>query len=303
MPVQVPDDIRGLPGWTGAGLGPALDAYARTADLLGPGWPRPAAGTDPVAFFLEFFTAASPQTGHLTGYFEPELAASPVRSGRFRHPLHAAPPDLPADRPWLSRAEIGDGNALAGLELAWLDDPLDAFLVHVQGSARLRFPDGRVIRLGHVAKNGHPYRSIGAELIRRGEVAAEAMSLAAIRAWCQTHPDGVWPLLMTNPSYIFFGLRDVGPGEGPLGAMGRPVTAGHSLAVDPAHVQLGAPVWIGFGVPGVPPVLCIAQDTGSAIRGPGRADLFCGSGQAAGDRAGAINAPVTLWPLRPRPVS
>lgn len=300
MPATVPDDLRGLPGWTGADLGPALAAYLRTVDLLGPDWPRPEAGADPAAFFLGHFVAAAPQAGHLTGYFEPELAASPVRTDRFRYPLHAPPPALPADGPWLSRAEIGDGAVLAGLELAWLDDPLEAFLVHVQGSARLRFPDGRVVRLGHAARNGHPYRSIGAELIRRGAVPAAEMSLAAIRAWCLANPGDVGALLAENPSYIFFAARAVAPGDGPLGAMGRPVTEGRTLAVDPVHVPLGAPVWIGPGVAGVPPVLCVAQDTGSAIKGPGRADLFCGTGPEAGMRAGALNAPVTLWPLCPR---
>jgi len=303
MPEAVPEDLRGLPGWTGAGLGPALDAYGRSADLLGGDWPRPGVADDPAAFFLDHFTVAPPQAGRLTGYFEPELPASPVRTGRFRHPLHAPPPDLPGDRPWLSRAEIDAGTALAGLEIAWLDDPLEAFLVHVQGSARLRFPDGRVLRVGHAAKNGHPYRSIGAELVRREAVPADALTLDAIRAWCRANPAGTGPLLAHNPSYIFFGLRDVAPDEGPVGTMGRPVSEGRSLAVDPAHVPLGAPVWIGPGVAGVSPVLCVAQDTGSAIRGPGRADLFCGSGAEAGQRAGQLNAPVTLWPLLPKGVA
>ena len=289
----------GLPGWPGERPDAALAAYRGTLDLIGPEWPRPAAGDDPAEFFATRFRAGTAQTGRLTGYFEPEIDASPVRTGRFRYPLHAPPPDLPASRPWLSRAEIDASAALDGLELAWLDDPLEAFLVHVQGAARLRFPDGRVLRLGHAAKNGHPYRSIGAELVRRGAVTAPEMSLAAIRAWCAAHPGEVAALLQTNPSYIFFAPRAVDPACGPLGAMGRPVTEDVTLAVDPAHLPLGAPVWIGPGVRGVAPGLRIAQDTGSAIRGAGRADLFCGTGGAAGARAGALNAPVTLWPLRP----
>ena len=294
--------LAGLPGWPGDRPDAALAAYCRTLDLIGPGWPRPdpSAIGDAPAFFAAHFEAAAPRDGRLTGYFEPEIDASPVRTGRFRFPLHAVPPGLPADRPWLSRAEIGAGPALAGLELGWLDDPLEAFLVHVQGSARLRFPDGRLIRLGHAAKNGHPYRSIGAELIRRGAVAAERMSLAAIRAWCAAHPGEVAALLDVNASYIFFAPREIDVALGPLGAIGRPVTGDVTLAVDPAHVSLGAPVWIGPGVPGVAPGLRIAQDTGSAIRGPGRADLFCGTGRAAGERAGALDAAITLWPLRPR---
>lgn len=301
MSVAAPEDIRGLPGWPGADAALALSAYLETVDLLPAGWPRPGPADrgDPAGFFGRAFRPGAVQHGRLTGYFEPEYPASPVRTEAFRWPVHRVPPGVPADRPWLTRARIVATDALAGQEIAWLDDPLSAYLVQVQGSARLRLPDGAVLRLGFAGRNGHPYRSIGAELLRRGALVAP-VTLAAIRGWCLAHPNAVPGLLATNPSYVFFRCVDTDPALGPAGSMGRPVTAGHSLAVDPAHVTLGGPVWIGSGGAGMAPRLCVAQDTGSAIRGPGRGDLFCGTGAAAGEMAGAINAIAALWPLLPR---
>lgn len=292
--LPAPADPRGLPGWPGARPDQALAAYLLTCRDLGLPWPYPAAGEAPEAFFDRAFVPAPAQDGLLTGYFEPELDASLSKTARFCHPLHAPPDDLPPV--WLTRAEIAARGGAGLPALAWLDDPLEAFLVHVQGSVRLRLPDGRRLRLGFAARNGHPYRSIGAELVARGAVPAAGISLGAIRAWAAAHPAELPALLATNPSYIFF--RAIDPDGGPPGALGRPVTPGHSLAVDPAQIPLGAPVWLM--APGLPPRLCIAQDTGSAIRGPGRADLFCGSGAAAGVQAGALRSDARLWPLRPR---
>lgn len=291
--MPAPVDPRGLPGWPGADPDRALAAYLATLDRLDAGWPRPGAGEEAGAFFVRAFVPQAAQDGLLTGYFEPELDASLAETARFRHPLHAPPDDLPPV--WLTRAEIAARRGAGLPALAWLEDPLEAFLVHVQGSVRLRLPDGQGIRLGFAGRNGHSYRSIGAELVARGAVPAGEMSLAAIRAWAAANPAELPGLLDLNPSYVFFRPRDAA--GGPVGAMGRPVTAGHSLAVDPDHFALGAPVWLD--APGLPPRLCVAQDTGSAIRGPGRADLFCGSGDAAGAVAGALKAPARLWPLRP----
>ena len=289
--MPAPADPRGLPGWPGADPARALDAYLATVD---PGWPRPSAEEDAAGFFDRAFAPDPAQDGLLTGYFEPELDASLTETARFRHPLHAPPDSLPPV--WLTRAEIAAQGGAGLRALAWLDDPLEAFLAQVQGSVRLRLPDGQLMRLGFAARNGRPYRSIGAELVARGAVPAAEMSLAAIRAWAAAHPADLPELLACNPSYVFF--RPLDAAGGPIGAMGRPVTAGHTLAVDPAHVPLGAPVWLA--APGLPPRLCVAQDTGSAIRGPGRADLFCGTGAAAGEMAGALAAAARLWPLRPR---
>lgn len=294
MPVPAPADPRGLPGWPGTGPDLALHAYLGTRDLLGPGSPAPAPGEGAAAFFDRAFAPAPAQEGLLTGYFEPELDASPVETSRFRHPLHAPPEGLPPL--WLTRREIVARGGAGLRALAWLDDPLEAFVVHVQGSVRLRLQDGRAMRLGFAARNGHPYRSIGAELVARGAIAAAALSLDAIRAWAAAHPADLPELLCANPSYVFF--RPLDPAGGPIGTAGWPVAAGHALAVDPAHVALGTPVWLA--APGLPPRLCVAQDTGSAILGPGRADLFCGSGAAAGAVAGALRTAARLWPLVPR---
>ncbi|MBC7143576.1 MAG: MltA domain-containing protein [Rhodobacteraceae bacterium] len=275
-----------LAGWAEDDHAAALATYALTVDLLGPDWPRPE-GDDARAFFERHFRPVLIGTppALLTGYYEPEVAGTEAPDDIFRHPLYAPPPDLPADRPWLSRAEIEAGNLLAGRELVWLDSPVEAFLAQVQGSVRVRLADGRVQRFGFAGKNGQEYRSIGAELVRRGEIAAAEMSAGAIRDWCARHPGRVADLLRHSPSFVFFRALDLPEGSGPLGCMGRPVTAGRSLAVDPDHVPLGAPVWVEGDASAS---LMIAQDTGSAIKGAGRGDLFCGSGAEAGERAGKM---------------
>ncbi|WP_413876844.1 MltA domain-containing protein [Albidovulum sp.] len=231
----------------------------------------------------------------MTGYYEPEVDGALERDDVFCHPLHAAPEEVPAGG-WFSRAEIVAGDLLAGRELVWLDNVVEAFLAQVQGSVRVRLRDGTIRRLGFAGKNGHPYRSIGAELIRRGEVPAAAMSARAIRDWCARHPEAVTDLLNHNPSYVFFRPVDLPADRGPLGAMGFPLTSGRSVAVDPAYVPLGAPAWLDAGAMRV---LAIAQDTGSAITGPERADLFCGSGRDAGEAAGAMRLSGRLVTLLP----
>jgi membrane-bound lytic murein transglycosylase A len=233
----------------------------------------------------------------LTGYFEPELPASPVWSPEFPVPLHGVPPALP-DGPWLTRAQIAATGALAGLELAWLADPLDAFLLQVQGSGRLRFADGRVLRLGYAGRNGHPYTSIGKLLVAEGQIAADQVSIPAIRAWAAANPDRVAGLLARNDSYVFFRLQDLAPDQGPIGTAGRPLTAMRSLAVDPALIPLGSVLWLKTDGPAALQCLVVAEDTGAAITGA-RADLFCGTGDAAGQLAGRLHAPATLTPLRP----
>lgn len=286
-----------LAGWVVDDHAAALATYAVTADLLGPDWPRPASG-DARAFFEDRFCpveiGAPPAL--LTGYFEPEIAGAEAANDRFRHPLYAAPPDLPAGRLWHSRVEIEAGNLLAGLELVWLESPVEAFFAQVQGSVRVRLPEGSVRRFGFAGRNGHDYRSIGAELIRRGEVTEAEMSAGAIRDWCVRHPDKVADLLRHNPSFVFFRSLDLPEGSGPPGCMGRPVTARRTIAIDPDHIPLGAPVWVEAGASAT---LMIAQDTGSAIKGAQRGDIFCGSGPVAGELAGNMRISgrlVTLFP-------
>lgn len=223
-----------------------------------------------------------------TGYFEPELDGSPVRTPRFAYPIYRRPPELQDGQVFHSRAEIERGVLRGrGLELAWLDDPVDVYFLQVQGSGRIRMPDGRVTRVGYAGRNGHGYRSVGQELVRRGTHRLEEVSAQEIASYVRNQA-GV-ELLNINPSYVFFRTIDDVPAEkGPLGAMGRSITAFRSVAIDPAFTPLGAPVWIEKA--GADPIrsLMVAQDTGGAIKGPQRADIFYGTGRAAGDAAGTV---------------
>jgi membrane-bound lytic murein transglycosylase A len=256
----------------------------------------------------------------LTGYYEPEPDGARVASERFRVPLHARPADLidvtaanrpsglPAEltaarlsdggpTPYHTRAEIEDGALDGrGLELAYVADPVDAFLIHVQGSCRLRLADSAVLRLGYAGKAGHPYTSIGRLLVERGVIRREAMTGAVLVAWLRDHPAEGRALMRENRSYIFFReLTGLDPALGPVGAAGGQLTAGRSLAVDHAVHAYGTPVWLDAELPlgpggGMTPFrrLMLAEDTGSAIVGPARGDIFIGSGRAAGDIAGRI---------------
>ncbi len=290
-----------LAGWAGDDHAAAMAAYAASFAKLGPGWPLPQ-GRDARRFFEDHFDPVRTvaEDGLITGYYEPVLAGSPFRTAAFPAALYAMPPGLPPEGPWLTRAEIENGGHLANYALVWVADSVEAFMAQVQGSVRVRLPDGRVLRLGYAGRNGHPYRSIGAELVARGAIPVEQISAQVIRDWCKAHPDQVQDLLQTNPSFVFFRILDLPPGTGPVGALGIPVTSLRSIAVDPAHIPLGAPVWLetdgGLGVRR----LMVAQDTGSAIRGPQRADVFCGTGDAAGRMAGDLKVAGRLTTLMPR---
>lgn len=224
-----------------------------------------------------------------TGYYEPELPGSLTRTPRFAYPLYRKPPELTEGQLWHPRSVI-DGGVLSGrgLEIVWLDDPVEVYFLQVQGSGRIRLPDGRVMRVGYGGRNGHPYRSIGQELLRRGAPITD-VSAQDIKAWVRANPAAGRQLLNSNPSFVFFRkLEDLPEDRGPIGAMGRSITAMRSVAIDPAHVPLGAPVWIEKD--GRDPIrsLMIAQDTGGAIKGAQRADIFYGTGRDAGDAAGRI---------------
>lgn len=277
-----------LAGWAADDHAAAWAAFAESADLFGM---APHAPQNPRLAFEALFEPveiAPPGAAHFTAYYEPELAAARQPSARFSHALYAPPEGWAEGTLWHDRAAIGSKNLLAGREIAYVESAIEAFLAQVQGSVRLRLIEGGTLRLGYAGKNGHPYRSIGAELVRRGVNTAADMTPERIRQWCAANPQEVPALLAHNPSFVFFRLLDLPEASGPLGAMGRPVTPGRSLAVDPAIVPLGSPVWIDC--PGFGARLMIAQDTGSAIKGPGRGDIFIGSGPQAGRIAGAINA-------------
>jgi membrane-bound lytic murein transglycosylase A len=226
-----------------------------------------------------------------TGYYEPELQGALEQGGPFQYPLYALPDEVQPGTAWLTRQEIEETDALAdrGLEIAWIDDPVDVFFLQVQGSGRVRLPDGNMIRVGYGGKNGHEYSSVGAELVRQGVYQEHQVSAQVIRNWVRNNPEEGRALLWTNQSYVFFReVSEVPADRGPLGAMNRSITELRSIAVDPAFIPLGAPVWIEKE--GATPMrrLMVAQDTGSAIRGAQRADVFFGTGQRAGRAAGRV---------------
>jgi membrane-bound lytic murein transglycosylase A len=248
----------------------------------------------------------STDLGLFTGYYEPVLRGSWYPYGTYTVPIYRLPPEAALANgraaPLPSRAQIETG-ALSGrgLELLWVDDPADAFFLHVQGSGQVEMTDGSRVRVGFAGKNGHPYFPIGAELIRLGEVPQEQMSMQAIRSWLATHPRQAPGLMAKNASYVFFRLID---GEGPIGAQGIPLLPGRSMAVDPSFVPYGAPLWIDTTDPSVTGAplrrLVVAQDTGTAIKGPIRGDLFWGSGEDAGARAGSMKQPGRWFLLLPK---
>ena len=239
--------------------------------------------------------------GLFTGYFTPLLDGDWQPSARYRVPLYRLP-ERPAGTVLPSRAEVAAG-ALAGqgLELIWVDDPIDAFFLEIQGSGYVRLPDGATVAVGFAGRNGHDYVPIGRVLIDRGEIAREAMSMQAIRAWLADHPDQAQAVMNENPNVIFFDLLDSGA---PLGADGNPLTAGRSLAVDRDHVSLGVPLWLDTAAPepAAPRLrrLVVAQDVGSAIIGPVRGDLYWGEGESAGESAGRMRSVGRSWVLVPR---
>lgn len=232
--------------------------------------------------------------GLFTGYYEPELRGSRRQGGEFQFPIHRMPDDIPRGKMWLSREEIETSGVLAGrdLEIVWLSDPVEKFFLQVQGSGRIRLDDGKMARVGFGGRNGHPYRSVGREMIRLGIFQEHEASAQRIMGWVRENPGRGLKMLWHNASYIFFReIEGLAEEKGPIGAMSRPITAGRSVAVDPEYVPMGAPVWLEKD--GAAPLrrLMIAQDTGSAIKGAQRADIFYGSGKEAGEIAGQVRDP------------
>ncbi len=267
--------------------------------------------------------------GLFTGYFEPELRGSLSRGGPYTVPLHGRPADLVSVdlgafrhdlagrriagrvaegrlRPFESRAEIVAGALDDKVPvLAWLDDPIAAFFLHIQGSGRIMLAEGGELRVGFAGQNGHPYVAIGRELIRRGAIARERVSLQTIRDWLERNPDQAAEVMAVNRSYVFFHVLE---GMGPVGAQGVVLTPGRSLAVDRRYLPLGAPLWLEASVPAPRPEsrdrsfhrLMVAQDTGGAIRGPVRGDVFWGNGPDAEAVAGRMKHKGRYYLLLPR---
>jgi membrane-bound lytic murein transglycosylase A len=262
------------------------------------------------------------KTGLVTGYYEPLLHGSRERSEQFATPLYRRPddllivdlssviPELKGKRvrgriegnkvvPYFSR-----GETRAGQEIVWIDNALDAFLLEVQGSGRVQLTTGETIRLQYEDQNGHPYRSIGKYLADQGVMPIEQVNMPAIRAWLAANPQRLNEVLDSNPSVVFFREAPLDdPTIGPKGALGVPLTAGRSIAVDPKFLPLGAPMFLSTTQPGSTlPMqrLVVAQDTGGAIRGPVRADLFFGFGAEAGAQAGMMKYDGEMWLLWPK---
>lgn len=301
-----------LTGWTEDDHHAALKVFLSTCgDMKSPEWASLCAlgGQQENArtFFELFFRPVLIEDGApalFTGYFEPELSGSRFRSGRYRYPLYRMPPELQTGQLWHSRQAIEEQSLLygRGLEIAWIDDPVDVFFLQIQGSGRVRLPDGSSIRVGYGGANGHQYRSVGEELVRRGVYQPHQVSAQVIRNWVLRNPADGAELLRHNPSYVFFReVRGLPADRGPLGAMNRSITANRSVAVDRSFVPLGAPVWVEKAGADRFNRLMIAQDTGSAIKGAQRADIFYGTGDAAGRLAGRVRDPgrmVVLMPIQ-----
>ncbi|MEP2531676.1 murein transglycosylase A [Shimia sp.] len=242
--------------------------------------------------------------GLFTGYFEPELDGARSPGGRYQYPLYRMPPEAKSARTWMTRRDIETSGVMSGrgLEIAWVDDPVELFFLQIQGSGRIRLPDGSYIRVGYGGANGHPYRSIGVELVRRGVYNAHQVSAQVIKNWVRRNPVDGAELLRHNNSYVFFRtVNRVPPEQGPLGAMNRSITTMRSVAVDPKHTPLGAPVWVEKDGENPLRRLMIAQDTGSAIKGAQRADVFFGTGDAAGKAAGKLKDEgrmIVLFPIQ-----
>ena len=258
-----------------------------------------------------------------TGYFEPEIEGARRKKPGFAVPLYRKPRDLVKTRTkggwgrktssgiraYFTRKQIEQGALRGhGLEFVWLKDPADAFFLHIQGSGRIKLDDGSVIRAGFAAKNGRPYTPIGKVLIDRGAIAREKMSMQAIRAWLLLNPGKMQDLFWKNQSFIFF--REVkikDPRLGPPGAQGVELAPGHSLAVDRRFIAYGTPLWLETRTPtgaggALEPfrTMMVAQDTGTAIKGAVRGDVFFGSGEAAGQAAGLMQSPGRLVLLLPK---
>ena len=334
-----------LPGWNQDDLREAWPAFRASCEVLikKPDWRevcaigRDVPATDAKAvrlFFETFFTpyrVINPDgtdSGLVTGYYEPLLRGARKRSGVYQTPLYRAPddlinvdlasvyPDLKSLRlrgrlagnkviPYWTRAELMHGDTLAGKELLWVDDPIDAFFLQVQGSGRVQLLDSNeTVRVSYAEQNGYPYKSIGRYLVDRGEMTLDQASAQSIKSWYAAHPGRQQELLNANPSFVFFKEEKLSdPAQGPKGSLGVALTPQRSVAIDAQFVPLGAPVFVSTTRPGSNASLqrlVLAQDTGGAIRGAVRADLFWGFGDSAGDQAGKMKQRGMMWVLLPK---
>jgi membrane-bound lytic murein transglycosylase A len=316
-----------LPGWKVDALQQAWPALLRSCERSAPDWaavcararqesPRSdAQARDWLMRHLQPYrieTRDGAASGLITGYYEPMIDARRTPGGAYRVALYAPPADLANRRPYWTRQQLDTLPAaqasLRGREIAYVANPLDALVLHIQGSGRLRItePDGQVrsARLAYAGNNDQPYRSVGRWLVDQGQLQAGQASWPAIADWAKRNPGRVNELLWANPRYVFFREEPLpDPALGPRGAQGVPLTPGRSIAVDPKSVPYGTPVWIDTTEPlSNTPLrrLVLAQDTGSAIVGAVRADFFWGWGGDAAEQAGRMRQPLRMWALWPR---
>jgi membrane-bound lytic murein transglycosylase A len=315
-----------LPGLSADPLHEAWNAWLKSCE-------RPAAGWAPLCPEVRRLSIATPEDqlawmqqrlqpyrveplspaggeGLLTGYYEPLLEATRQPTAASAVPLYRPPAGLAARRPWYSRQEIDTQPearaALRGREIAYVSDPLDALVLQIQGSGRVRITEAdgssRLVRLAFAGSNEQPYRSVGGWLLQQGAI--RDASWPGIKAWAQQNPQRVNEMLWSNPRYVFFNeepLSALDAAFGPRGAQGVPLTPGRSIAVDKDSIPYGTPVWLASPGPLVRlERLVLAQDTGSAIVGAVRADFFTGWGPEAGELAGRMKQPLALWVLWPK---
>ncbi len=351
-PVLVPTTFAALPGWGDDDLVDAWPAFLASCDALmrKPDWnavctsARGIDGRDALAIRNFFESRFVPQRvtttegndgGLVTGYYEPLLRGSRVPVAPYLTPLYGVPddllivdmtslyPELKGKRlrgrivgrtvvPYPSRGDLAASGALRGKEVLWVDDPIDAFFLEIQGSGRVEIARGKrvveTVRLAYADQNGQPYKSIGKWLVDRGELTLSQASMQGIKGWALTHPERLNELLASNPSEVFFREEAiVDPSRGPKGALGVPLTPRRSIAVDARIVPLGSPVFLATTLPQTDTPLrrlVMAQDTGGAIAaapdGAVRADYFWGFGAEAGAQAGRMKQNGRMWVLVPR---
>ncbi len=319
LPAFVEDDhveaLAALLNACNAGIKGSLASYAESPEISNRAWQaacnaaRHVPATDSRAaqqFFRRHFLPYRVQgaEGHFTGYYVPVLHAARQRGGTFQHPAYALPPELrdgTADAPYFDRAAI-DNGALAGrgLELLWFNDPVMLFFAHVQGSATVQLTEGGTVRLVFAGKNGLPYHAIGKTLVQRGALTQGSVSMQSIRDWLYAHPAEAASVMQSNPSFIFFAVDEATAEV--RGSHGTVLMTGRSLAVDHHFIPLGMPLYIATTSAHGAPLkrLMMAQDTGSAIKGAARGDIFFGYGEKAEHQAGAMNAQGTLFVLLPK---
>jgi membrane-bound lytic murein transglycosylase A len=326
-PIAVVD----LPGWQRDALDGLADALARQCAMRSPPQPWPAlcselpaasASAESLRAWIERRFEALPLAGEngdaiglITGYHEPVLTGSRERESASQVPLYKRPVDMigegatrwrivdGARRPYPARAEIERHGLLDGQELVWLDDPVEAFFLQIQGSGRIGLRDGTLLRVGFADHNGQAYRAIGAELIARGALAREQVDAPAIKAWLRANPAQATEVMRSNPRFIFFRELPTPPEAGPPGSLGVPLTPMRSVATDPGFVPPGALLYLETRYPDDRRPLAramLSQDRGAAIVGGVRADIFFGAGDEAERLAGLMKEPGRIWLLRPR---